>query len=594
MPFTDALMESRYARVLSPLLLTLLAGLPVLLVLSLAQGDSRGESAALACLIGMLALIYWQLRRGRVHLVSHLLVITLIAYTTLGVIVYGSVRSAGIIGFAGAIAAAGMMLNRKSLVTAVLVCIAAIGALTWSESNGLLGRVDLDVGLKLWLTHVVVLVTVAMSVHAARGMVHQALVEQRIELGRRERAENELRLSEDRYVRVFRNSPVAIIVQAVDDTRVLDVNPAFERLYGWQRAELVGAGTDAVLWASRDERRAFAMRLQAEGRISNFSAKGARKDGSQFDAQIASELEGVGPGQILVSNITDVSAEKQAREQARQSQELFAKAFDFSPVNMNITRLSDGTFLAVNAAEDGVQGYTPEELLGRTTVDAGAWLNASERELFVDTLRTNGQVLRYETQMRHKKGHLVHCLIWAVIVEIGGESCVLSSSINITEQKRREGQLLELARGVSGETGERFFQLLVQHLANALDADLVMVGEIVGEGRLQSLALMQDGDQQGAISYALEGTPCGDAMEMASLCNYPDDAAALFPRDPVLAEGKFRAYTGFALRDADGTAIGILFAAWRAAQPLSNDRDARFSIFASRTNAELVRLRRDR
>ncbi|MBC7376406.1 MAG: hypothetical protein H7346_03095, partial [Burkholderiaceae bacterium] len=134
----------------------------------------------------------------------------------------------------------------------------------------------------------------------------------------------------------------------------------------------------------------------------------------------------------------------------------------------------------------------------------------------------------------------------------------------------------------------------VQHLANALDADLVMVGEIVGEGRLQSLALMQDGDQQGAITYALEHTPCGEAMEMAGLCNHPDDAAALFPRDPVLAEGKFRAYTGFALRDADGTAIGILCAAWRAAQPLSNDRDARFSIFASRTNAELVRLRRDR
>ncbi|CAN5415778.1 hypothetical protein BH11PSE7_BH11PSE7_36720 [soil metagenome] len=594
MSFTDAMMEGRYARVLNPLLLTLLCGLPLLLLLSLSQNDTRRESAALACLIGMLALIYWQLRRGRVYLVSHLLVFTLIAYTTLGIIAYGSVRSAGIIGFAGAITAAGMMLNRNALVTAVLVSIAAIGALTWAESSGLMGRADFHVGLKLWLTHVVVLVAVALSVHAARGMVRQALVEQRIELGRRERAENELRLSEDRFARIFRNSPVAIIVQSVDDTSVLDVNPAFERLYGWQRSELVGEGNDAVLWASRDERRAFAMRLQAKGRISNFSAKGARKDGSLFDAMIASELEGVGAGQILVSNITDVSAENRARDQARQSQELFAKAFDFSPVNMNITRLSDGTFLAVNSAEDTVQGYTAEELLGRTSVDAGSWLNASERDAFVGMLRANGQMLRYETQMRHKLGYLVHCLIWAVIVEIGGEKCVLSSTINISEQKRREGQLLELARGVSGETGERFFQQLVNHLANALDADMVMVGEIVGEGRIESLALMLDGDQLPAISYPLDGTPCGDAMERAGTCNYLDDASVLFPRDTLLNEGRFRAYTGFALRDADGTAIGILCAAWRAAQPASDDRDALFSIFASRTNSELVRLIRDR
>ena len=63
----------------------------------------------------------------------------------------------------------------------------------------------------------------------------------------------------------------------------------------------------------------------------------------------------------------------EARQAARQSAELFSKALDFSPINMTITRVSDGTFLAVNATDDVVQGYTPAELVGRTSVDAGVW-----------------------------------------------------------------------------------------------------------------------------------------------------------------------------------------------------------------------------
>ncbi|MBC7435674.1 MAG: PAS domain S-box protein [Bdellovibrionales bacterium] len=594
MSFTDTLFEGRYARVLNPMLLVLLFGLPVLLSMSMWQGTNALHSSPLAVLLVMMIYSHWQLQRGRIYLVSNLLVFTVIAYTSVAILLFGSVRSAAVIGYAAAITAAGMMLHRKALIAAVLCSVVALGGLTWAEAAGRLGPANFSVGLRFWLAHVVVLSVVAVGVHAARGIVRQALVEQRTELGRRERAENNLRLSEDRFARIFRNSPVAIIVQSVDDTMVLDVNPAFERLYGWERSEMIGRSSDEDLWYSPDERGAFTTQLKAEGRISNFSTRGRRKDGSQFDALIASELEGTGPGQIVVSNITDVSAEVRAREEARQSQELFAKAFNFSPLNMTITRASDGTFLAVNSAEDTVQGYTAEELLGRTSLDAAAWLNASERESFIEKLRTNGQVLAFETQMRHRQGYLVHCRLWAVIVEIGGEPCVLSSTINITEQKRREGQLLELARGVAGETGERFFVSLVGHLATALDADLVMVGELTGESRLQSLALLQDGIQMPATDEPVEGTPCADAQEHTGLCNYPDEAVELFPQDRLLSEGNFRAFTGVALRDADGTPIGMLSAAWRSPQPPSEDRDALFSIFASRTNAELVRLRRDR
>ncbi len=261
---------------------------------------------------------------------------------------------------------------------------------------------------------------------------------------------------------------------------------------------------------------------------------------------------------------------------------------------MSISRVSDGTFLAVNATESSVQGYSPAEMVGRNSLDTGTWLSPGDREDFLAMLRADGKVMGYGTQMRHKDGHLVDTQIWAVIVEIGGEACVLASTINISAQKRRERQLLELARGVAGETGERFFMLLVQHLANALEADMAMVGEILDDGNVSSLALVENGELQASLAYPLPGTPCADALSHSGPCFFQDGISGRFPEDPMLAGDRYRAYIGIALRDADGTAIGILNAIWRQPQPESADRDALFSIFASRANAELVRLRRDR
>jgi signal transduction histidine kinase len=51
---------------------------------------------------------------------------------------------------------------------------------------------------------------------------------------------------------------------------------------------------------------------------------------------------------------------------------------------------------------------------------------------------------------------------------------------------------------------------------------------------------------------------------------------------------------GVALRDPDGSAIGLLAVVWRERRELQPDVRALLTIFASRCNAELVRLRRDR
>ena len=571
----------------------MLVGLPVLLIMSVLQDRPHFLTALLSIAIVIAGLTYELVRRGHNLWAARLLVFSLIACSAAGIYGFGSVRSAIAVGFTGAIVTAGMALGKKTLILAIALSTTALGALTWAEHAGLLVKPDLSVGLGFWLLHMILLVGAGISIYVNRELVLRALREQRTELKRREQAEQALRLSEDRFSRIFRSSPAAIVVQAVQGMKVLDVNPAFERLYGYSRGELIG-GSDAAFWNSPEDRKTFVRQMGQAGRAINQPVEGRTKDGRRLHVLLCTEIEGEGPGRIVVSTITDATAEHQAQQAAHQSAELFSKAFDFSPINMTITRVSDGRFLLVNAADDEVQGYTPAELIGRTTVEMGVWRSEAERQQFIGTLRSQKQVTSMDTQMRSKEGGLVDCRLWAVIIEIGGEPCVLSSTISITAQKRREALLMDVAKGLSSGTGEAFFRSVVQHLASAIGADLAMIGETTDNQNVASLAVVQDGVMQPNINYVLAGTPCDLALRQDDMCVYGQGIQKLFPEDTFLVDGGFHAYAGVALRDADGSPIGIVNAMWRKPQPASPDCAALLQIFASRITAELVRLRGDR
>lgn len=598
----EALMQKRFVRGVRSLVLVLLV-LQLLMLLLVSATAVLGisvvhESASLQIIILTTSLLvtglaYSLLRRDLYDGACYLLIFSLIARSAASIIAYGSIRSAMMMGFAAAVVLAGLTLGKKALLITVTLCAATLAALTWAEASGLLATPDFSVDLASWLIHMMILTAIAIGVYTARQVLVRALRDQQTQLKWREQAEHALRLSEDRFSRIFRSSPAAIVVQSIDGMTVLDVNPAFERMFGYSHGEFIG-GTDRVLWDKPQTRKAFQRQMAAAGRVINLPLEARARDGRQLNILLSSEIEGEGQARIVVSTITDATAEIQARKAARQSAELFSKAFDFSPINMTITRATDGEFLAVNATEDKVQGLTSAELIGRTSVGVGVWRDEAERQQFVNKLRTQNQVESLETQMRHKNGSMIDCQMWAVIVEIGGEPCVLSSTINITDQKRREALLLDIAQGLSAETSQAFFCSMVQHLGKAIGADLVIVGEMTDPQNVTALAMLQDGQLEPTISYPLGGTPCDITIGQSDLCIYGDGVQALFPQDQFLVDGGFHAYIGLALHDADGTPIGIVNALWRKPQPPSPDRDALIQIFASRATAELMRLRRDR
>jgi signal transduction histidine kinase/ActR/RegA family two-component response regulator len=166
--------------------------------------------------------------------------------------------------------------------------------------------------------------------------------------------------------------------------------------------------------------------------------------------------------------------------------------------------------------------------------------------------------------------------------------------------KIREGQMvrngrgeLQIARELLATIGSEFFGAMVKHLAHALAADCVFIGEFGGHGveRATTLAAWTDGKAD-SFQYELAGSASAQiALGKPLLCRA--NAQKRFASDRVLARRQAQACVGIPLMDSDGHPVGMLMAIYR--QPVATLRVQRsiLEAFAPRAAAELGRKREE-
>jgi PAS domain S-box-containing protein len=575
-------------------LLLATGGVTLATTLALFVRDGIGPLMLVATAATALLWLMWILfRRGHVYVVAQSLVVLLLLVATAAIVLNGSVRSAGVFVMLAAISIGGALLTPRSLVAAGLYGIASLCVLNLLEQRHLLPGQLPPTGWTVWLVQAGVILVSLISTLFGRNRLMNVVRNQEQALQQVRAAEAGLRASEGRFMGLFRNNPAATVVQRVSTREVLDANEAFVRMFGHPRDVLVGQ-PPPPLWAHSADQLTFRQTLHTEGRVHGMRSQGLRMDGGSFEMLVYSEFVTEGPERLVITMVLDVSAEEASRQALERSEERFSKAFNFSPLGMTITRLSDGLFMEVNPANERVLGYTQDDFTGKTATEAGVWLSDADRMAYVNTLQRDGRLLAYETRMRTKSGEAVDVRIWAEIIDIGGETCALSFTLNVAEEKQREAMLMNVAEGVSAETGEAFFRSLADHLASAIGADGVLIGEVVGQQQIDTLSVLWQGVQKPNQRHHLARTACSQTLDHTDLFVCPKDIDQHFRLLPPFEAAGVQALAGAALRDADGSAIGLLTAVWRKPMELSRNQRALLSIFVSRCNAELVRLRRDR
>lgn len=150
------------------------------------------------------------------------------------------------------------------------------------------------------------------------------------------------------------------------------------------------------------------------------------------------------------------SALAKAGEEVRAARDLFHALFHSNPLPVAITRLADGLFLDVNDAYLRYFDYERQEVLGHSSRELEMWLPDPERDKLVAHLRQTGGVRNFEMQSSHPDGTTRTALVSIEVVNLDGTAAAISSFVDITERKRAEEQIRELAlRLTMAESEER-------------------------------------------------------------------------------------------------------------------------------------------
>jgi PAS domain S-box-containing protein len=161
---------------------------------------------------------------------------------------------------------------------------------------------------------------------------------------------------------------------------------------------------------------------------------------------------------------------------------------------------------------------------------------------------------------------------------------------DITDRKRLQDAIHQIASGVSAKTGDSFFQSLAQYLGQVLGTEIVALAEIdETTGRAETIATLIDGQFQETVKDTIRGTPCEQVFLTGAMCCFPIDIQQRFPGDQHLKEWGAQSYLGIPLVNTANEQIGLIAVLSRS--PLTNLEFAQeiLRIFAVRVAAELER-----
>ena len=275
---------------------------------------------------------------------------------------------------------------------------------------------------------------------------------------KRRRAEAALRVSEERWRRLFETSSAGMALFRLDGVCTA-ANPALRRMLGLSEDEIVGHN---VLELNHPDERAATAEALARYRAGtlterNVEKKYLRKDGTPVWLNITNTLvpasETTPP--FLQAVYVDVTAQLQAEAALRASEERWRAIFDSAAVGIAAGDLRGGLF-NVNPTFQRMLGYTEEELRNLRAFEFTHEDDRAEtRRLFARVVSGQQAAYRLEKRYRRKDGAIVWADISASTVPATENTPAFLAvmAIDITERKQAEAALRE---------AEERFRTLVQ------------------------------------------------------------------------------------------------------------------------------------
>ncbi len=221
--------------------------------------------------------------------------------------------------------------------------------------------------------------------------------------------------------------------------RITFWNQSAERLYGWSKEEALGKNAAQLIRSevTEDVRQRL---LKQSHEIGSYQGEVIHhsKDGRRLVIEASMSVQKDASGRVvgyLTAN-RDMTDRKLAEEALRASEEKFARAFQYNPAGMSITRAADARYMDANQSFCNLIGYSREELLGHTSVELGLYSDETPGVSAMRHLRDTSSIRQLEFPITTRNGSQHTLLLSLDPIEVAGEACNLVTFIDITERKK--------------------------------------------------------------------------------------------------------------------------------------------------------------
>ncbi|MBV6397188.1 MAG: hypothetical protein HFACDABA_02793 [Anaerolineales bacterium] len=210
----------------------------------------------------------------------------------------------------------------------------------------------------------------------------------------RKQSEQALRESEERYRTIIEQATEGMIIYDTASRRVLESNPAYQRLLGYTAAEMNELTLYDVSSHDRANIDGLIERIRLEHQVWLGDRKHRRKDGSLVDVEVSSSMFNFRGQEALLVVVRDTTERRKAERELRESEERY-RSLVSGMLDGVYRSTHDGQFVDVNPAMLRLFGYASREEMLRINIKQDLYFAPSERDsLFLDTGQEKVDVFR--------------------------------------------------------------------------------------------------------------------------------------------------------------------------------------------------------
>ncbi len=169
-----------------------------------------------------------------------------------------------------------------------------------------------------------------------------------------------------RFEKLFETFQDGILLLNYETGVIENVNPAVTKILGYKKEGLIGRKPwDVKFFGEKERCEKIFRELKAKKEVHYKSLSAKTKSGEKIEVELTGNVYSVDYKKLVQCRIRNITADREAEEKLRESEERFRKIFEHSVLGIAIVKM-DGKFLQVNKALCRMMGYSEKELLKKT------------------------------------------------------------------------------------------------------------------------------------------------------------------------------------------------------------------------------------